>query len=342
MSLKSQLFVIAVVWCSVSTANLSHLRAAPAGNSPAGASSATVEDHRCDAAPSLAVGELRHRRSRLVTALGAPRHRAIDVVASPDAERHVLRGSLSYGKTHKDLEDEDVQLFACERGEWRALGTARTDGSGDFSLALTGAQRLAPGMRDLYASVAGDRSGTRFLAYVAPPATRVIVSDVDGTLTASEHAFVQTVVANSKIGAQPGAAEAFRTLADRGYQPVYVTARGEVFTEKTRAWLAQQGFPRGPMILAEDLVTVPGPATVAFKTGAMDQLHAAGLVVAGGIGNRATDIAAYEAMGLPADRIYIGTQEFGEELATALTAGRATPFARYDVLTAAHLTRLPR
>lgn len=336
--MKSQLFVIAVVWCSISTAQMTHLRAAPAGNSPAGASSAAVEDHRCDAAPSLAVGELRHRRSRLVTGLGSPRHRAIDVVASPEADRSVLRGSLSYGKAHKDLEDEDVQLFACERGQWRALGTTRTDGNGNFALAT----KLPVGMRDLYASVVGDRTGTRFLAYVAPVGTRVIVSDVDGTLTASEHAFVQTVVASASIGAQPGAAAAFRTLAESGYQPVYVTARGEVFTEKTRAWLAQQGFPRGPMILAEDLVTVPGPATVAFKTGAMDVLGAAGLVVAGGIGNRATDIAAYEAMGLPADRIFIGTQEFAEELGPALAAGRATPFKHYDVLTAGHLTRLPR
>jgi phosphatidate phosphatase PAH1 len=340
--LKSQLFVIAVVWCSVSTATVTHLRAAPAGNSPAGASSAAVEDHRCDAAPVVSPGELRHRRSRLVTGLGSPRHRAIDVVASPGADRHVLRGSLSYGKAHKDLEDEDVELFACDRGAWHAIGTARTDDDGDFSLALAGARRLAPGMRDLYASAVGDRTGVRFLAYVAPAATRVIVSDVDGTLTASEHAFVRTVVANSRIGAQPGAAAAFRELAASGYQPVYVTARGEVFTEKTRAWLAQQGFPRGPMILAEDLVTVPGPATVAFKTGAMDALTSAGLVVAGGIGNRATDIAAYEAMGLPADRIFIGTQEFAEELAPALSRGRATAFARYDALAAGHLTRLPR
>jgi phosphatidate phosphatase PAH1 len=341
VSLKRQLFVIAVVWCSLSTTNLTHLRAAPGGNSTAGASSLTVEDHVCAADPSLAEGRLRHRRSRLVTALGSPRHRGYDVVAAPGAD-HVIRGSVSYGKTHKDLEDEDVELFACDRGEWRALGTARTDDDGNFELALAGSRRLAAGMRDLYASVVGDRTGVRFLAYIAPPTTRVIVSDVDGTLTISEHAFVRTVALGSQIGAKPGAALAFQGLAAAGYQPVYVTARGEVFTEKTRAWLAQQGFPRGPMVLAEELVTVPGPSTVAFKTGAMDSLRAAGLVVAGGIGNRATDIAAYEAMGLPAERIFIGTQEFAEELSPALSMGRATAFSHYDALAAGHLTSLPR
>jgi len=341
VSLKSQLFVIAVVWCSLSTSAITHLRAAPAGNSPAGVTSNAVDDHVCAADPALARGDLRHRRSRLVTGLGSPRHRGYDVVAAPGAD-HVIRGSLSYGKAHKDLEDEDVELFACDRGEWRALGTARTDDDGNFRLALTGPRRLVTGMRDLYASVVGDRTGVRFLAYVAPPATRVIVSDVDGTLTADEHAFVKTVALGQRIGAQPGAAAAFRGLAQSGYQPVYVTARGEVFTEKTRAWLAQQGFPRGPMILAEDLVTVPGPATVAFKTGAMDVLRSAGLVVAGGVGNRATDIAAYEAMGLPPSRIFIGTQEFGEELAPALSSGRATAFASYDALAASHLAGLPR
>ena len=341
MSLKSQLFVIAVVWCSLSTSTMSQLRAAPAGNSTPGTSSTHVEDHVCEAAPSRPEGKLRHRRSRLVTALGSPRHRGYDVVAAPGAD-HVIRGSLSYGKAHKDLEDEDVELFACDRGEWRALGTARTDDDGNFQLALTGSRRLASGMRDLYASVVGDRTGVRFLAYVAPQATRVIVSDVDGTLTIDEHAFIKTVVAGTRIGAKPGAAAAFHGLAANGYQPVYLTARGEVFTEKTRAWLAQQGFPRGPMILAEDLVTVPGPSTVEFKTGAMDALRAAGLVVAGGIGNRATDIAAYEAMGLPANRIFIGTQDFAGELAPALSAGRATAFSHYDALAAAHLARLPR
>ena len=341
MRLKSQLFVIAVVWCSLSTSTMPHLRAAPAGNSPGGASSLGIEDHVCAGAPTRAEGELRHRRSRLVTALGSPRHRGYDVVAAPDADQ-VIRGSLSYGKAHKDLEDEDVELFACDGGQWRAIGTARTDDDGDFQLALTGARRLAGGMRDLYASVVGDRTGVRFLAYIAPAVTRVIVSDVDGTLTVDEHAFVKTVIAGTRIGAKPGAAAAFRGLAARGYQPVYVTARGEVFTEKTRAWLVEQGFPRGPMILAEDLVTVPGPSTVAFKTGAMDSLRAAGLVVAGGIGNRATDIAAYEAMGLPADRIFIGTQDFAGELAPALSAGRATAFSHYDALASAHLARLPR
>jgi phosphatidate phosphatase PAH1 len=322
---------------------VTHLQAAPAGNSTAtaGASSLGVEDHVCAADPTLAEGKLRHRRSRLVTALGSPRHRGYDVVAAPGAD-HVIRGSLSYGKTHKDLEDEDVELFACDRGKWRALGTARTDDDGNIQLARTGSRRLAAGMRDLYASVVGDRTGVRFLAYVAPHATRVIVSDVDGTLTISEHAFMKTVALGAQIGAKPGAALAFQGLAAAGYQPVYVTARGEVFTEKTRAWLAQQGFPRGPMVLAEDLVTVPGPATVGFKTGAMDSLRTAGLVVAGGIGNRATDIGAYEAMGLPPDRIFIGTEDFAEELSPALSQGRATAFSHYDALAAGPLARLPR
>ncbi len=47
-------------------------------------------------------------------------------------------------------------------------------------------------------------------------------------------------------------------------------------------------------------------------------------------------------MGLPADRIFIGTQEFGEELTPALSSGRATAFSHYDALAAGHLASLPR
>ena len=39
------------------------------------------------------------------------------------------------------------------------------------------------GLRDLYLSVVGDRTGARFVGLVAPSGTALAVSDVDGTLT---------------------------------------------------------------------------------------------------------------------------------------------------------------
>jgi phosphatidate phosphatase PAH1 len=64
-------------------------------------------------------------------------------------------------------------------------------------------------------------------------------------------------------------------------------------------------------------------------------------VVAGGVGNRATDVAAYQAVGLPPSRIFIGISEFADELADHLAAGRATGFATYDEVVASHFRNLP-
>ncbi|MBA3461384.1 MAG: hypothetical protein H0T46_15585 [Deltaproteobacteria bacterium] len=329
-------FIFALVWCSISGGSPSSLRAAPVGNpSPA------IADNRCTTTPGGPTRKLRHKRSKLVTKLGSPRHRGLDMVATPDVPRQLLTGTIGYGKIHKGLEDEDVELFACDRGTWVGLGTARTDDEGEFALALEGNARLGVGMRDLYVSVVGDRSGVRFLGYVAPAGTQMIVSDIDGTLTTSESAFIKTAVAGLYTGAQPGAPAAFGVLAQRGYQPVYVSARGEQFTEATRAFLESQGFPRGPILLARSIVTVPGADTVAFKTRAMETLTRAGLVIAGGVGNRASDVAAYRAIGLPPARIFIGTGEFASELRGHLAAGRATGFATYDEVASSHFRNLP-
>ncbi len=344
MPWKRCLYVLALAGCSISTSNASDPGIGPDGDSPAGdgTSSLGIPDIQCATAPDVGPpAELRHTRSKLITALGSPRHRGLDLVTTPSAARQVLAGSISYTLADKALEDEDVELFACIDGAWTELGDARTDGEGQFSLALEGSDRLEIGMRDLYVSVVGDRTGARFLAYVAPAGTRMVASDVDGTLTSSESTFVKTVLMGAESFAQPGAATAFTYLAARGYQPVYITARGQQFMGDTRAWLAEQGFPRGPMMLAPSFITIPGGDTVDFKVGAMTTIRNAGLVIAAGIGNRASDVAAYDRAALPPERIFIGTAEFSDELTADLAAGRATGFGTYDELRTDRLTQLP-
>jgi len=343
MSWSRHLLVIGLAGCSISTGDPVEPGVGPDGNSPGeGVSSLGVPDVRCAGAPDAGPpGELRHTRSELVTALGSPRHRGLDLIATPDVARQVLGGAISYSSTDKALEDEDVEIFGCLDGAWAELGSARTNGEGRFALALEGDARLPIGMRDLYVSVVGDRTGTRFLAYVAPTSTRMIATDVDGTLTESESAFVKTVLVGSETGPQPGAAAALNVAAQRGYQLVYVTARGQQYTEATRTWLDDHGFPRGPMILAASFVTLPGGDTIAFKAQAIEAATGAGLVIAGGIGNRATDVSAYEKVGLPPARIFIEATEFAHELEADLAAHRATGFTTYDELRTGYLAQLP-
>ncbi len=254
-----------------------------------------------------------------------PDHRGVDMISTSDGEQ-VLSGKLAYGIVDKDLEGEPIELFACMGGDWQRVGITRTNGDGRFSYPLHGAARLPSGLRDLYASVVADRSGARFLAYVAPRGTRVIVTDIDGTLTSNETAFIGGIVGRG-VGVHENAASALRAAAERGYQIVYVTARGDRFTDDTRWWLGTNDFPRGPLRLAPDLITMPGAATAAYKKRVLGDLE--GFAIAAGIGNRNSDVTAYTAAGIPANRIFIKLPEYRGELATSLTGGAAVGFGSY-------------
>jgi phosphatidate phosphatase PAH1 len=293
------------------------------------ARAAPAKSADCQAAPAAATSKFRHTRSRILAKLGSPRHRGRDLIAVEGDEKQTLGGKLAYTKSDKDLEDEDVEIFACVGKRWRALGTARSDDDGRFTLTLTGDRRLPVGMTDLYAHVPGDGSGVGFLGYVAAKGESVIVTDIDGTITSSENAVYDTVFRGKDIAHQPGAPEAF---AASGKTVVYVTARGDQLTAITREWLARHGFPRGPVVLAKSFITLPGKRTVTLKTTTLTGL---GVPIAAGVGNRASDIAAYRRAGLTPDRIFVNLPEYTRELQPKLAAGEATAFDHYSDLQAA-------
>src|SRR5262245_40605936 len=141
--------------------------AAPVGMDPAetpppspNAPPTPLPEPACSGTPTVAApGAWRHPvTSAAVTALGASRHRGIDLMTGAGAQTQAIRGEIRYGLVDKALEDEAVVLFACRAGEWRALGMAITDGEGTFTLELTGDARLPLGLRPLFLSVAGDRT----------------------------------------------------------------------------------------------------------------------------------------------------------------------------------------
>jgi hypothetical protein len=323
------LVVVALLGCSSLLACAGVMKPDPyaptSGDIATGA--AGVPDVRCAGAPSTgpARGFARWRHS-LITQFSHADHRGIDLIATTLGEQ-VLRGKLGYGTLDKALDGEDVELFACMAGSWQQVGTARTDAGGRFSLALDGARRLPVGLRDMYMSTVADRSGARFLAFVAPPGTPMLVSDVDGTLTASESAFVKAVFIGANVDPHPGAADSLREAAARGYQIVYLTARGDRFTDETRHWLGTHGFPRGPLRLVPALIVKPGAATIAYKQRVLRGLD--GFHIAAGVGNRKSDVAAYAAAGVPAERIFVKLPEYNGELGTALRAGAAVGFGAY-------------
>jgi len=291
-----------------------------------------IPDVRCSDAPSLPGRELRHAKNEVVVDMGEPRHRGVDLIATDTDDTQTIRGTLSYSGVDKALEDEDAELFACTGTGWQSLGTARTDDDGGFKLSLTGTARLPIGLRDLYAS-SPDGSGVWFLALVAPERSRMMLSDVDGTLTSKENAFPTSIAGGSHVGVQPGAPAVFVAAAAAGITPIFISSRGELFTEATREWLAEKGFPRAPIQLASAIVTLPGSSTVSFKRDIAAPLASRFDIVAA-IGNRATDIDAYRDAGIAGDRIFIKLPEFKGEVKTALDEHKAIGFDHYADLPA--------
>jgi hypothetical protein len=294
------------------------------------AAAADIPDIRCTTAPSLPGRELRHAKNEVVVEMGEPRHRGIDLIAAESDATQTFAGALAYSDLDKALEDEDAELFACTGDGWQTLGTARTDGDGRFSLTVSGNDRLGVGLRDVYAAAA-DGTGVWFLALVAPDGARVMISDIDGTLTSSENAFPTSVVVGTQVGVQPHAPAMFVDAAAAGITPIFLTARGDLYTHATRQWLSDRGFPRAPLRLAQPVITLPGSATVAFKRSVAAPLVERFDIVRA-IGNRASDIDAYSAAGVAADHIFIKLPEFSGEVAQALANGKATGFASYDDL----------
>lgn len=302
----------------------------------------TIPDVRCAGAPDAGpAGDFRHFTSSLTSHLGSSKHRGLDLVTSAGTVTQTLEGWMSYTILDKALEDEDVDVFACRAGAWRLVGTARTDDEGHFTLGLSGDDRLPIGMRDLFVSVVGDRTGVGFLGYVTPAGSRLIVSDIDGTLTSSENAFLETITLGIEPGERAGAPRAYDAAVAKGYQLIYVTARGNQYTTATRDWLDHKGFPRGPVRLSPSFLTLPGGDTIDYKTKTLAALSAAGLTVAAGVGNRASDVTAYANAHLPADRIFIEMPDYASEVQPLLDAHAATGFTTYDELRTSYLAKLP-
>ena len=292
----------------------------------------SIPDVRCAGTPDAGPAAGFDHFTSSVISYGTPAHRGIDLVASASADPQTLEGDLAYSVTDKALEDEAVDVFACRQGAWHKLGTTRTDLDGHFTFALTGGARLAIGIRDLYVSVVGDRTGAAFLAFVAPVGSPLVVSDVDGTLTESENRFATSRVLGGDVGAQPDAGATYTADASAKHDTfVYLTARGNQYTELTRSWLAAHGFPRGPLRLSSSFLTLPGGDTIAFKTAALQQL-ATSFAVSAGVGNRASDVTSYTAAGVAAARIFIKLPEYQPEVQAALDAHQAIGFQSYAEL----------
>lgn len=304
--------------------------------------SASATPARC-APPVVASRPWKHRRTSLFTAAGDPHHGASDPITVV-GEDIIVRGKLAYGKVSKDLEDEAVVLMrardpidpksngACP--VWQREGVGFTDADGRVS--ITSAAPSTAGAFPFALVVPGDGSSAEGVAWVLPSGQRIVVFDIDGTLTQGDEALFEQLMTGYSPPPRSSASAVAQRLAAGGASIVYITGRPDIFAGLSRAWLTQHGFPRGPVELtATRAAAMPSEDGVQqFKLTVLEALRDKGLVIERAYGNAVTDICAYAKAGIPPDETFIAGRHGGE----ACEGGAATQALgeNYD----AHLSTL--
>lgn len=292
-----------------------------------------------DAALGTAEG-FEHTLTELVTVnAGSARHRGQDVVVISGQPQRLV-GKFAYGDVDKDLKDERVDIYVQRDGcVWELLGSEWTSEDGEYGtvdgveddggrifFTIPAALALAPGRYPIRMVVRGDMSSAFIRLVVVEPGVQVAVFDIDGTLTTNDLQVALELVTEILGGTyvpemHEGAPKVAWAWADLGYLPVYVTGRPDILRDPSEQWLIDRGLPPGVLhttdTLSQALPTETGVG--AYKTDFLTRLKEQ-VPIAGAYGNAATDIAAYEAVGVPKDRTWIIGDNAGKQGTQALTS----------------------
>jgi hypothetical protein len=205
---------------------------------------------------------------RVTPKLGHARHAAADAI-EPDAAAVVLRAKFAYGRLSKDLQGESVRIWIDDCAGWHLVGDAITDDDGRIAVALPAGVIDAPGVYEVRYQVHGDRSTTTARVWLLPAGTRIVVADVDGTLTTGDRELVHELADGHRAKPAPSAAALTTAHAERGHVVVYLTGRPYLLARRTRAWLDDLGFAAGPVIIADRLrQAFPSKGGVGVQAGA--------------------------------------------------------------------------
>jgi hypothetical protein len=197
--------------------------------------------------------------------------------------------------------DEYVSLWTYDGTAWKTLGRDLTDEDGLFTISGD----VVPNGQRVYAMLEGD--GTCAEAYddVFPMGEKVVVTDIDGTLTTSDGELLMEIADETYTPAMMGHADLLtQTWAMKGYPVIYLTNRPHVLRAESREWLDNLAFAPGP------LITSNGTASdaAAYKTVWLQRMvQAFGWQIVAAYGNASTDITAYANAAIPkADTFIVG------------------------------------
>lgn len=256
---------------------------------------------------------------------GSANHRGRDMFLKPGSKQWAM-AKFAYGAPtpDNDAQDEDVDVYLLRDcgTTWKKVGTYRTTEDGQHSteegvvdtggriyvdLSVVEPIPLGVGRHRVHFVLRGDNSKTDQFIEVLPDGAKIIVTDIDGTLTSSESASWGEAFGLAPPGANPGSADAINALARKGYYVFYLTARPEFFVQKTRDWLDSKGFPLGIIHTSFSSIGESGAAGINYKTTELAALKAnTGIVPTYGFGNTDTDTNSFDNAGItpPANRYF--------------------------------------
>jgi phosphatidate phosphatase LPIN len=181
---------------------------------------------------------------------------------------------------------------------------------------------LKPGMNTITYKVRTSLQGHQAITgniYLWPHDAKVIISDVDGTVTRSDF-LGQVMPFVGKDWSQPGIAPLYTNIRRNGYYIMYLTSRAIGQSKQTKDFLQsvyQDGkmLPLGPVVMSPDRLISSFKREVVyrrpekFKIATLKDIKK--LFPAGhspfyaGFGNRETDSISYRAVGVSFENIFI-------------------------------------
>jgi len=225
--------------------------------------------------------------------------------AAPSAAPISYRGAkartdLGQGLFSDPVPGEQVSLWVYADAAWSSLGHANTGADGYYEMPTTGV--VAANGVPVYAMLDADGSCAEHYTFLLPPGSKVVVTDIDATLTTSDGEVVLQAVDENHVPAMMAAADRLlQTWAMKGYTVVYLTARPNVLRNETRNWLRDLAFPIGPVITEPNF-----EAAEAFKTLWLRRMvNDFGWNIVAAYGNAQTDIAAYSNAAIPKAATFI-------------------------------------
>ena len=244
-----------------------------------------------------------HFRSR-ITARSTPYHMGHDRVTKA-GEAVTVTGKFDYGTIlHKDLEDEKVRAYLSGTGKdgWDYLGEFTTNSDGKIFVPVDGQQE---GQYVLRMVVMGDLTYADAYITAIEPGKKAVVFDIDETLTKSDLEQILDYTGIEAAEARPAAGQLVQEYLDRGYHPVFITARSYWYAKGSRRWL-RETLNLPDFTLRTTLANEQGLfETAQYKTDVMNEMKAAGLEFFRAYGNADTDAEAFNNAGIPLSETYI-------------------------------------